>query len=296
MKLLARGAVEGKTHCTGSISEIHLSNNDITSEGVKHLLSFPNRLINTLKTLNLRNNKLDSESCTILADLIPRIPHLEKLYLSNNNIGQGRAVPLMKSLTAHNSLKTLMLKRTGIGVEDCEALEKLLPSLQKLNIQSNDLPPEAVDFITRGLIQNTGLSELSLSDLLFLSKNTISLASVLETNHTLVYLDIEACHIGSDGACQLAKPLFTNNTLRTFRLCNNQIRVEGATAFAAMLLKNKFMKQLSLLDDSIGKEGTQKLIDSLTNNTTVERLELPKKYKSPISSSRVSFEDYEEED
>ena len=164
VKLLVRGAVEEETHCTGGISEIDLMRNDITSEGVKHLLSFPNQLINKLETLNLSANKLDSESCASLANLIPHMPHLKELNLSNNpNIGQGGAVPLMTSLTVYNSLEKLVLEMTGIGVEDCQALNKLLSSptsLKQLYIGDNDLPPEAVELIISGLQHNASLERL----------------------------------------------------------------------------------------------------------------------------------------
>ena len=101
VEMLVLGAMEEKTHCTGWISKINLSGNCITSEGVKCLLHL--QFINKLETLNLRHNQLDSESCAVLAHLIPHVPHLKTLNLSNNpKIGQGRTVPLMTSLTAHN--------------------------------------------------------------------------------------------------------------------------------------------------------------------------------------------------
>jgi len=113
LEMLVQGAVEEETHCTGGVAEIRLSRNDITSEGVKHLLSFPKHLISKLKTFILRDNKLDSEACATLVHLIPHVPHLKTLNLpSNPNIGQGGAVPLITSLTAHNSLEKLELYET----------------------------------------------------------------------------------------------------------------------------------------------------------------------------------------
>ena len=296
MEMLVKGAVEEETHCTGGISEIYLSMNGITSEGVKHLLSFPNQVINKLKALDLGGNKLDSESCAVLAHLIPHMPHLKTLNLSyNHNIGQGGTVPLMTSLTTHNSLEELVLDWTGIGVEDCLALSKLLSSSTSLKeLGGNDLPPEAVELIISGLHHNTTLKWLDMGSSLtkmrgcgshFSLQNTISLASVLRTNHTLVYLHLRECDIDSDGACQLASALCTNDTLQKLNLWGNQIGVKGATAFAEMLLKNKSLKKLHLVDDSIGEEGAQKLIDSLTYNTTVKELWLPWKYESSITKS-----------
>ena len=49
--MLVQGAVEEETHCTGRIFEINLSQNDITSEGVKHLSHLPKQRMNKLETL-----------------------------------------------------------------------------------------------------------------------------------------------------------------------------------------------------------------------------------------------------
>ena len=291
VEMLVRGAVEEEAHCTGGISEIDLSRNGITSEGVKHLLKFPKQIINKLETFDLHSNNLYSEFCAALAHLIPHVPHLKKLDLSNNpNIGQGGTIPLITSLTTHNSLEVLRLYNTGIGVEDCRALSELLSSstsLKKLNISHNYLLPEAVELIISGLQHNTTLEKSFMYHSHFSLQNTISLASVPRTNHTLVYLSLARCDIDSDRACQLASALCTNDTLQKLFMGGNSIGVTGAAAFSEMLLKNKSLKELYLEDDSIGEEGTQKLIDSLTHNTRVETLQLPKKYESSIANSGI---------
>ena len=297
VELLVRGAVEEKTHCRGTFSEINLSMNGITSKGVQHLLHFPKQIIHELKALNLHSNDFDSESCTVLAHLIPHVPHLKKLNLFNNtNIGQGGVVSLIESLTAHSSLEELGLTHTRIGVDDCQAVSKLLSSsksLKELGIGSYGLPPEAVEHIIFGLHHNDTLQWLYMNDSHFAVKNTISLASVLQTNCTLVHLYLAQCDIDSGGACWLASALCTNDTLQELYLERNPIGVEGAAAFSEMLLKNKSLKVLNLQDDSIGEKGTQKLIDSLSYNVTIKELYLPERYKSSIVSrgidSRTSF-------
>ena len=120
VEMIVRGAVEKETHCTGGILELNLIMNDITAEGVKHLLNLPKKIINKLKILDLSKNHLYSESCAVLAHLISHMPHLKMLELSFNcNIGQGGGVLLITSLTADNSLEKFGLGTTGIGVEDC---------------------------------------------------------------------------------------------------------------------------------------------------------------------------------
>ena len=275
---LMQGAVEEETHCTRGISEMKLDRNDITIEGVKQLLSFPNRLINKLQIFNLRENKLGSESCAVLAHLIPHMPHLKKLNVSgNSHIGHGGAVPLIRSLKAHNSLKELLLYKTGLGVEDCLALSELLSSstsLKELHISSNTLPPEAVELIISGLHHNTTLKWLDMSGSRFSLQNINSLASVLRTNHTLVSLGLNHCDIDSDGACQLASALRTNYTLQNLYLANNPIEVKGATAFAEILRTNHTLVYLNLPQCNIDSDGACQLARALCTNDTLQKLDL----------------------
>ena len=291
--MLVRGTVEEETNCTGGISGILLSRNqDISSEGLKHLSCFPRKLVKKLETLSLLDNKLDPGSCAALSHLIPHVPHLKKLLLSfNPNIGQGNAVPLIMSLTANKSVKTLnelWLKNTRIGVEDCRALSQLLSSstnLKELDICDNYLPAEAIGLVVSGLHQNTTLKKLNISNSHFSLQNTLSLASVLMTNRTLLYLYLRRCNIESEGACQLASTLHTNHALLMLSLSYNPIGVEGAAAFAESVRRNTSLKGLDLRDDSIGEEGTQMLIDSLTHNTLCEGVILLQKYRSSITKS-----------
>ena len=294
VEMLVRGAVEEETHCTGGISEIKLGENGITSEGVKHLLKFPKQIINKLETLTVQHN-LYSELCAVLAHLIPHMPHLKKLNLSNNpRIGQGGTVPLTTSLTAHNSLEVLRLYNTGIGVEDCQGLSELLSSSTSLkeliigndiiafdsdansdaNSDYNALSQEAVELIISGLHHNTTLERLDMHHSHFSLQNTISLASVLRTNHTLVDLILAECDIDSDGACQLASALSTNDTLQMLDLGYNLIEVEGTTAFAEMLRTNHTLVDLNLAQCDIDSDGACQLASALSTNDTLQMLDL----------------------
>ena len=291
VEMLVRGAVEEETNCTGRIVGIVLEQNSITTEGVKHMFKFPRKLTNSLGTLDLGRNELNSESCVTLSHLIPHMCHLKELDLSrNSDIGPGGTVPLIRSLTAQNSLEKLHLgvRFTVIGVEDCQALSELLSSsksLKELTIGDCNLSPEAVELILCGLRRNTTLKQLCVDGSLFSLQNSISLASVMTTNHTLVSLTLWNCHIDSDGVCRLASALCTNATLQKLSIWGNPIGVKGTAAFAEVLLKNKTMKELNLDDDSIGEEGTQTLIESLTHNSTLEKLSLPRKYKRSIAAT-----------
>ena len=224
VEMLVQGTVEETIHCMGWLYEIKCDLDSISSEGVKHLLSLPKKVINKLKILHICFNKLDSESCAVLADLIPHMPHLRILNLSNNySIGQGGTVPLITSLTTHNSLKKLLLKCTRIDVEDYRALSELLSSstsLKKLDIGGNHFTPEAVELITSGLHHNTTLKRLDMSYSSFSvyrsTEIATSLASMLRTNYTLNYLDLRGNFISEEGTQKLVDSLTHNYSVHLY--------------------------------------------------------------------------------
>jgi len=271
VELLLRGAIEEKTNCTGNISKIDLSVNDITSV---ELLIFP-QLVNRLEKLDRTFNEFNLRSCGALALLVQNLPHLKELSLFANSIGPGGAVWLLTSLTAHNSLEKLWLEQTGIGVEDCQALSKLLSSstsLKELNISWNALSSEAIELVISGLYHNISLDKLWVWGSHFSLQNTISLASVLRTNHNLVDLNQDTCDIDSYGACQLASALCTNDTLQKLSLWLNPIGVKGATAFGEMLRTNHNLVDLNLGQCDIDSDGACQLASALSTNDALQRL------------------------
>ena len=86
-----------------------------------------------------------------------------------------------------------------------------------------------------------------------------TLASALEDHSkcTLTWLDLEDCHISSEGAVELATALCKNTTLQYLNLSHNPIgeHVEEATAVAKMLVENKTLTRLDLRDCHISSEG-----------------------------------------
>ena len=235
VEMFVRGVMEKETHCTGGIAVLGLTHDNI-SEGVRHLLSLPKHLINTLKGFCLQYNKLDSATCADLANLMPHMPHLEGFDLSNEHINDR------ESLSSH---------KTKIGVEDCRPLCELMSSstsLKELLIDDSALSPEVFELIINGLHHNTTLETLVMICPHFPEQIIISLASMLRTNHTLVHLEIETCNVNSDGACELASALSTNNTLQRLRLTHTPIGIEEAAAFAEILRTNYTLAELHLLE------------------------------------------------
>ena len=152
---------------------------------------------------------------------------LEKLSLGWNPIGSGGTVEVIKALCG-SGVKELQLDGTGIGEPDCEALCELLKSshsLQYLYIYQNNLSSESVAGIITRLSHNSSLTTLDISNSNFSMANVDSLASVLKDHSkcALTILDLQDCHISSEGAVELAAALCKNTTLKHLNLNFNPL-------------------------------------------------------------------------
>ena len=267
LEMFVQGISVEETDCTGGISEmsVNLIHDDYTSnsEGMKHLLSLPKQLINKMKVLNLDHNGLDSESYAALARFISRMPDLKRLDLNADVDGE-----------VHSFLLDEVL-----GVEDCEALSRLLSSListslKEFNISDFSLPPEAVEQVISGLHHaNTTLEKFCMYYPHFTLQITNLLASALRTNHTLVGLELACFNSGID-SCQLATALCTNDTLQKLQLINNPIGIRGADAFAEMLRTNHTLVNLQLEECNIYPDGACQLASALCKNDTLQEFSM----------------------
>ena len=244
-----------------------------------------------MRKLDLSNNKLDGSACDLLAKVVQSMSRLEELWLGDNPIGSGGAVEVIKVLCGSGA-KGLWLYNTGIGEPDCEALCELLKSshsLQCLCIDHNNLSSESVASIITGLSHNSSLTFLNISKSHFSMANVDSLASVLKDHSkcALTGLNLQDCHVISEGALELAAALRTNSTLKRLYLDHNPIGVEGASSMSDMLQHNTSLEVLNLCDDSVREEGVHQLINGLKHNQTLRKLWLPEKYKSETSDHRI---------
>ena len=274
VELLVRGAAEKETQCTGGIAEIKFSsiNNNLTNKSLNYLLKLPKQIICNLEVLSLQGNNLDS--CAILARLVPHMPNLQTLDLSRNPIKQGEMAALITSLIGHNSVKELSLPGISFGVEDSRSLRKLLSTSTTIkNLSIPSLSTEALELIISGLQDNTSLKELSISYSDFSLQNSISLASVLKTNHSLVCLIVYLTESDID-LYHLASALCTNNTLQKLYLGPNTIEVEGAAKLALALRSNHTLLELHLENCHIDTDGACHLATAFHTNHTLQQLHL----------------------
>jgi len=142
------------------------------------------------------------------------------------------------------------------------------------------LSSKSVASIITGLRHNSSLTKLDISNSHFSMDNVDSLASVLKDRTSglklkLKMLNLQNCHITSEGAVKLAAGLGKNTTLTNLNMSHNPIgvHVKGVTA-VAKLLEVHSLTQLELRDCRISGQGARELAAALCKNSTLKHLNL----------------------
>ena len=251
METLCKGmASNTRTTHSGEI-EGNFFDNHITSDGLKWFLEIPIQILHQITGLELIQNELDGPALNTFCEAIPNLTSLQVLFFSNNPIGKGGAVEVLKYLRQYKApLKKLELRDTGVGKEDCAQLSLLINledhSLTRLDIGNNpDIGAAALgDMIT----DDTALEELF----------------------------IDRCGLTSQGFVTLTAKLISNTSLKTLWLGGSLCGTEGAKAIHKMLQENKTLEKLYLENnDSLTNEDVSVIMAGLQYNTTLTELWLP---------------------
>ncbi|KAL0226104.1 hypothetical protein P9112_013428 [Eukaryota sp. TZLM1-RC] len=260
----------------GSITELNLQFNKITSEGAS-ALARALESNSTLTELYLVSNNITSEGASALARALESNSTLTELYLVSNNITSEGASALARALESNSTLTELYLGHNNITSEGASALARALESnssLTELNLGDNKITAEGASALARALESNSTLTELYLGHNKITSEGASALARALENNSTLTELYLGHNKITSEGASALARALENNSTLTELNLGDNKITAEGASALARALENNSTLTELNLGDNKITSEGASALARALENNSTLTTLDL----------------------
>lgn len=287
VEMLGLGAESVKTATNdGYISILDLRNNNLTSKCLKSL-DMLSPFLKKLTKLDFCKNKLDSETCTIIAKYFPQMLKMQYICLSLNPIGSGGSVSALSHISHLSDLEELGLYHTGIGYKDIEALCTQLPSMDKItliDVGNNQLAPESIELIINILLANVPLRNLAMSYNQLSSRHVMQLAQVLKTNTNLEILYLQGCSIGNTEACELASSLSNPSAvLKVLNLNENKLAEEAGIAFAQSLIQNKTLLELWMVKNKLGEKATNMLALSLKHNQVIRALKLPVAYQSTIA-------------
>ena len=273
-----------KDHSKCTLTVLYLEDCHISSEGAVELAAALCKNT-TIEDLNLDRNPIGEhvEGATAVAKILVENKALTELDLRDCHISSEGAVELAAALCKNTTLKHLDLSRNPIGehVEGATAVAKMLlenKALTKLDLRDCHISSEGAVELAAALCTNTTIEDLDLSHNPIGEhvEGATAVAKILVENKALTELDLQDCHISSEGAVELAAALCTNTTIEDLDLSHNPIgeHVEGATAVAKILVENKALTELDLRDCHISSEGAVELAAALCKNTTLKHLDL----------------------
>ena len=272
IKEMCRGMLKCmKPSESGKDIHAHFRGN-ISVEGLKQFVKVPHHLLQRIVTLDFSSNKLDKKALDLLSQVIPALSRLEVLNISNNPIGEGGAVELMRALSHYKTpLKELLLNGTSLGEEDIQALCEILADnlIELLDING------PIISIMRLHVQTIRVKILRVCRPMSVDSCT-SLASLLKHRMCqLKELDIRAYSINSDGAVQLATALSENKSVVKVNMrWNEDFGDVGAGAFGGMLRRNTVLRELELSYCGITSQGCDRLAGGVRANSTLQVLDL----------------------
>ena len=202
---------------------------------------------------------------------------LNKLYLSDNEIGDGGAKELAANLHHCTQLKELNISGNKIGVDGAKELAANLHHctlLNKLDLSCNKIGVDGAKELAANIHHCTQLSKLDLSG----NYNLIGVDGIKELAANLHHctqlkkLDISGNEIGVDGAKELAANLHHCTQLNKLDLSYNEIGDDGAKELAANLHHCTQLNKLDLSDNGIGDDGAKELAANLHHCTQLNKL------------------------
>jgi Ran GTPase-activating protein (RanGAP) involved in mRNA processing and transport len=182
-----------------------------------------------------------------------------------------------------DKIQTLYLGGNGLGAVGAKEIADWLPTaqkLKKLDVRYNDIGPEGMAALCRGLEESPSI----MIESLYVEGNQIGDEGATALSELLKkdVIKLKEVYLGSNqvksqGAQQVASSLQTNKTVSKIYLEGNDIGVAGADAFSSVLEEldgNTALKKLFVDNNSIGKAGSNRLAQALKSDTTIGGLDM----------------------
>ncbi len=266
------------------LEELDLARNKIQRGGAVSLVS---ALCDhtALKKLDLAENNIAKEDCEQLARLLCSSQCLESLNVSDNSLSSDSVHILFRGLQQNSSLKELVVSENSVPLEAMTTLSAYLGDNDKCELMTGyvwgcDISPESAIELAHGLSRNCSVKKLHLSSNPLGDSGVTALGRALETNKTITRLFLDNCSMTTIGGAALASSLMANSTIEELIISRNSLGGEAIQKFAELIQHNKTLKILDIdKDDSLTQSDIDILLNSTTDNQTLERLTVPKKFR-----------------
>ncbi|CAF4747350.1 unnamed protein product [Rotaria sp. Silwood1] len=231
--------------------------------------------ITQITTLNLSDNALNDSGIKHVTNVLQQNTTIKTLHLRKTGIGFGCSRYARYHFpSAPSGLFAPPVASTGGGnlvnfrsPWYLENLLKINSTLTTLHLGWNSIGESDVQKLMDALAINTTLKILDIGWNKITDKGAQHLADALKTNKTLTTLSLQNNGIGDIGAEFLANALSYSSTLTTLDLSRNEITGRGMKYFENALKNNTGLQTLDLWDNEIGTIGAQHLANGIKHNS-----------------------------
>ena len=214
---------------------------------------------------------------------------LTYLDVQGNPFCDSTAAVLGEALRSNGTLNYLYLKGSRLcsptGTMETQfgnlaaaafkrALHSRLTKVTHLDLCNTSMTSSCVIILAEALQSNTTLVRLDLSCNRIDSFGAAAIANGLKSNRTLTHLQLRENHISDAGAARFAQCLRSNCTLVYLDLIGNSIKYLGAAAIAQALKSNRTLTHLQLGWNEVGDSGAMEFADTLQCNKALVFLSL----------------------
>lgn len=227
-----------------------------------------------LTSLDLSNNKFNSEGAAFLGLGLSILDGLEKLKLANNDIGDNGLISILKKLKYNYALQVLDLSGIKCGIIGAENLASMIrdkSSIVELHFADNNIGLGGMSSIISALAEKSSIKILNLAGNNGESITTSldSLSAFISQNSNLKSLNFADNAIGDEGLKSLVKVLTQNSGITHLDLSHNRIS-DCNDLFKS--LKKSIIIKLILRDNEI--QDISELVSSLSEHSKLEYLDL----------------------
>ncbi len=265
-----------------------------------------------LKTLNLKNNTLDTQNFYFLHSLVA-CPSLCDLNFQNTfrkgelsdafsyvkscgnlhsiNVSQTifTCSHLTELLKCSDNLRVVHAAHNNITDEEVINLSEFCHNLQVLDLGWNKIADKGVQALATSFKASKNLQELRLNHNNITDVGVKALANVVDTNSNLLCLDLGYNHINSDGIESLAHSLIFCSQLNCLDISSSTLSTQSTDHLADSLKKLRNLTELHLSSISVGNEGAVALAFSLNKMINLQTLSFSLKHFSDGKALAIAY-------
>ena len=255
---------------------LDIGDNKLKTKGISVISKALTRLSH-LKVLGLYGNEITDDTADDIAEVIYKLPLLEKLLLNNNAFGVAGIKTMCKSLEHNGTLKLLQLDNVGITEEVADNIAAVIDNnslVEFLYLGNNWLQSFGTNVILTSLNRKKNFKALALNNNNISEDVVDNIVHFVTSNPDLEELFLNNNSIGTKGVIRICECVKDNNALKVINLADNNVSNEAVVPIVSAVESNTTVEKLSLSNDIILMLDNNKLSNIIASLVNLKYLQI----------------------